>query len=297
MQFLILLLGALLFTYYQFNTAPVFFNKAVSEKAYTGVYGDSLRIIEGKFNELSIQQQNISIQFLAADKKQDEKIKAYYKNEMQLVNAQTDSLREDYKAYLKKADPFIDTNDTNYIFLRFVVDTLPAGLVGLLIAVIFLAAWGSIAAALNSLASCTMIDFYCRFKTNYSHRIKDDPESLKKYNESKWFTFAWGVFCIIIAEFSTKMGSLIEAVNKYGSLFYGVILGIFLVAFYIKKIKGNAVFWSAIISEIIIILLFTLDETGVIGLGFLWLNLIGAASVIMFGYLLMALDRKKNSLI
>ncbi len=285
MQFLILLLGALLFTYYQFNTGPIFFNKAVTEKVYQSKYNDSLKIIEAQFNSLSKHQQILSAKYIDADKKKNASLKNEYKKNIAEINAQTDGLRNEYKALLQKADSSIDTNDTNYIFLRFVVDTLPAGLVGLLIAVIFLAAWGSIAAALNSLASCTMIDFYCRFKKNYSHRLENDPEALKKYKESKWLTLAWGIFCIVIAEYSTKMGSLIEAVNKYGSLFYGVILGIFLVAFYVKKIKSDAVFWSAVITEIFVIVLFVLSEKEIIGLGFLWLNVIGALAVVALSWL------------
>lgn len=167
------------------------------------------------------------------------------------------------------------------------MDNLPKGLVGLLIAVIFLASWGSIAAALNSLASCSMIDFYVRFKKN-----KNYNEDEHHYKVSKWFTLFWGVFCIIIAGFANRMGSLIEAVNVLGSLFYGVILGIFLVAFYIKKIGGHAVFWSAIISEIIVVILFVLDSNNIIGLGFLWLNVVGAIAVILLGTLIQQFQKK-----
>jgi Na+/proline symporter len=181
---------------------------------------------------------------------------------------------------LAKADPSVDTNDTNYIFIRYVVDNLPVGLVGLLIAIIFLASWGSIAAALNALASCTMIDFYCRFKRKDMHPDLQNEDELKQYKQSKWATFAWGIFCVVIAEFSNRMGSLIQAVNEYGSLFYGVILGIFLVAFYIKKIKANAVFHSAIVGEIIVLTLYFLDKYNIIGFSFLWLNVVGALFVV-----------------
>ena len=137
-----------------------------------------------------------------------------------------------------------------------------------------------------------MVDFYLRFRKHHVHPEKSDEEEERKYKLSKWFTFFWGVFCIAIAEFATNMDSLIEAVNKYGSLFYGVILGIFLVAFYAKKIKSNAVFWAAVISEVFIIYIFIQSETGAIGLGFLWLNVIGAISVILLAYLLQAFERK-----
>jgi solute:Na+ symporter, SSS family len=164
--------------------------------------------------------------------------------------------------------------------------------VGLLIAIIFLAAWGSIAAALNSLASCTMIDFHQRFTKQVVHE-EHAKQNAKEYRQSKWYTFAWGVFCIIVAQFANRMGSLIEAVNILGSLFYGVILGIFLVAFYLKRVGGTAVFWSAVISELLIIGLFILNTNGYIKLSFLWLNAVGALLVIIISLILQLLVVRK----
>ncbi|WP_153799271.1 sodium:solute symporter [Foetidibacter luteolus] len=288
MQFLILLLGALLFTFYQFKSGPVFYNSAVSEKVYQTKYGDSLQLLESQYNQISSRQQNLATAYVAASHNKGGN-EAVLKDSIRAANQQADKIRADYKVLLKKADSSIDTNDTNYIFLRFVVDNLPAGLVGLLIAIIFLAAWGSIAAALNSLASCTMIDFYCRFKEHQPHADDAHLHEGRHYRLSKWFTFAWGVFCIIIAEFSNRMGSLIEAVNILGSLFYGVILGIFLVAFYMKRIGSDAVFWSAVVGELIVIALFILDHTDIIGLGFLWLNVAGALSVVLLSLVMQQL--------
>jgi solute:Na+ symporter, SSS family len=172
-----------------------------------------------------------------------------------------------------------DNNDTNYIFLRFVVSYLPKGLVGLLIAIIFLASWGSIAAALNSLASCSMIDFHRRF-------TKKDIEPRQEYKISQLYTLGWGIFCIVVAMFTYNIGnSLIEAVNVLGSLFYGVILGVFLVAFFFKKIRnGNAVFIGALLAEVLVLLVFILTKIPSVDfkLGFLWLNPIGALGVILF---------------
>jgi Na+/proline symporter len=203
------------------------------------------------------------------------------------------------KAIIAKPEVQGESNDTNYIFLRFVLDYLPHGLVGLVIAVIFLAAWGSIAAALNSLASSTMVDFHKRFS-------KKEISNQKEYSYSRFYTFLWGVFCIVVAQFATSIGnSLIEAVNILGSLFYGVILGIFLVAFYLKKARGKSVFISALIVQIYIILSFawpsiteqlpvlqTLPDpvnailSGAATIGFLWLNAIGAAGVVLLSWLL-----------
>ncbi|MDP1810940.1 MAG: sodium:solute symporter [Sediminibacterium sp.] len=272
MQFLILLLGAMLFTFYQFNSAPVFFNKAVANKAMATPYKDSLAGIEKKFNQQQLLQQQLSKNYVIAHQEN-------YKDSLQAGTAKLLAIQKEYKSVLKKALPGDDTNDTNYIFLRFVIDFLPKGLVGLLIAIIFLAAWGSIAAALNSLASCTMVDFHLRFRG-----MKYDSTNLEQcadeYRVSKYYTLAWGIFAIITAEFATGMGSLIEAVNILGSLFYGVILGIFLVAFYFKKVGSHAVFIAAILGEAIVITFFLLDKYEIIGLGFLWLNVVGAVAVV-----------------
>ncbi|MBV9962151.1 MAG: sodium:solute symporter [Parafilimonas sp.] len=280
MQFLILLLGALLFVFYQFQSSPVFFNKAVETKTYAAPYNDSLKNISDAFNTINTKQKALAADYVTA-LKSGSTLSAGIKTQLQRLNTQANHLRDQYKTLLKKADPSVDTNDTNYIFLRFVIDNLPKGLVGLLIAMIFLASWGSIAAALNSLAGCSVVDFYVRFKKHKTHLDVDEHH----YKVSKWFTFAWGVFCIIIAEFANRMGSLIEAVNILGSLFYGVILGIFLAAFYFKKINGTAVFISAVISEVFVVILFILDNNNIIGLGFLWLNVIGAAAVVLLGML------------
>ena len=281
MQFFILLIGALLFTFYQFNYAPVFFNKAVEEKALKTNYQPQLQTLQTNFDDWQLQAKKWNEKYINLSKTGDTSSANQFKEQAGIANDSLTSIRKEYKKVIAKAVPGSDINDTNYIFLRFVVDHLPKGLVGLLIAIIFLAAWGSIAAALNSLASCTVIDFYLRFKNHHPHALHSDTSEIKKYHISKWATFGWGVFCIAVAQFASGMGSLIEAVNVLGSLFYGVILGIFLVAFYRKKIKGNAVFAAALIGEAIVITLFLLDKYEIIGLGFLWLNVAGAIAVLL----------------
>lgn len=286
MQFLILLLGAMLFTFYQFNSSPVFFNKAVAEKAMATPYRDSLAGIEKKFNEQQLLQQQLSKNYVIENK-------GNYKDSLRDGSAKLSAIQKEYKTVLKKALPADDTSDTNYIFLRFVVDFLPKGIVGLLIAIIFLAAWGSIAAALNSLASCTMVDFHVRFR-GAKYDSTNVQQCADEYRVSKYYTLAWGIFCIITAEFATGMGSLIEAVNVLGSLFYGVILGIFLVAFYCKKVGSNAVFIAAIVGELIVIAFFLLDKYNIIGLGFLWLNVVGAVAVVLLALLLQPFMKKQS---
>ncbi|HEX8459833.1 MAG TPA: sodium:solute symporter [Segetibacter sp.] len=283
MQFFILLIGAMLFTFYQFKPSPVFHNQAVELKAQQTSYKDSLAGIETKYRVKNEEQGQLAVKYLNAFHSNNINKTNELKESVRANNKQLDSLRVAYKGYIKKALPLDDNNDTNYIFLRFVIDYLPVGLVGLLIAIIFLAAWGSIAAALNSLASCTMIDFHRR----YHNQLEDssDQQCKKEYKLSRLYTFAWGIFCIIVAQFANRMGSLIEAVNVLGSLFYGVILGIFLVAFYLKKVGATAVFWSAVFSEVIIVTLFILNQKGTINLSFLWLNAVGAILVVALSWL------------
>ena len=291
MQFLILLIGVLVFTFYQFNRAPIFFNESLATKAHQSVYKEELQKLESNYkvyvDALPGWQENYNR--LLKDGKTDS-VNEMERRIMQ-ANWDRDSLRKEYKTILKKAVPEADTNDTNYIFLRFVVDYLPVGLVGLLIAIIFLASWGSIAAAINSLASCTMVDFHRRFT-----KKKESGED--EYRLSKWYTLAWGIFCIVVAMFTYNIGnSLIEAVNVLGSLFYGVILGVFLVAFFFKSIKNShAVFWGAVLAELLVLTVFILTKTNppVFKMGFLWLNPIGAIGVILFCLLLNGVMKQKD---
>ncbi|RYY90097.1 MAG: sodium:solute symporter, partial [Chitinophagaceae bacterium] len=199
--------------------------------------------------------------------------------------------RSRFQAWSKKVTSN-DANDTNYVFLAFVRAYLPAGLRGLLIAVIFLAAWGSIAAALNALAASTVVDFHKRLKPTAT------PE--EDYRLSKTYTLAWGLFSIVVAQTAHRLGqSLIETVNILGSLFYGVILGIFLVAFYGKRIGGKAVFYAALVVEVFIILLFFNENIPGLGflpdVSFLWLNAIGALGVVLMATLMQFIVGEKRA--
>lgn len=264
MQFVILMVGVLVFAFYQFNQAPIFFNQTLVKEAKTTAFAPTLNKLEAEYNLLQEQRNRLRNQGPATDGFHvDTMQKAVEQNYQQLQ-----SLRKEYAAVLKQAVPNGETSDTNYIFLYFVTQNLPKGLVGLLIAVIILAAWGSIAAALNSLASSTVIDIHHKV-------VNKNCDEKTSYKLSWQYTLGWGLFSIAVAMFATNMGSLIEAVNILGSLFYGVILGIFLVAFFIKKVKGDAVFWSAVVSELLVVTIYKMEIVS-----FLWLNLIGAALVI-----------------
>lgn len=270
MQFLILLIGALLFTFYMMFQSPVFFNQKQLDKVYASGCEDcisQLKKVEAEHDSLcavgatqthlllSAQKNNSSTESIEKDLHQTEKLKG--------------EKRKEAIALIKQADKTADVNDTNYIFLYFVVHHLPKGLVGLLIAVIFLAAWGSIAAALNSLCSSTVIDLYKRVW------VKNESDT-HYYNMSKWVTLFWGVFCIATAMFASQLGSLIEAVNVLGSIFYGPMLGIFVVAFYLKKIGGKEVFYAALVSQATVIGVYWADI-----ISFLWLNVIGCLVVVV----------------
>lgn len=287
MQFLILLIGALVFTFYQFNKAPVFFNDVQVSKLENSRYKDSFAVVQQQYNEIALQKQNVIVAYSAASDANDAVLQGQKISELRTLQLGSDSLRAKVKAWIKTSEVKGDNNDTNYIFLRFVVDHLPVGLVGLLIAIIFLASWGSIAAAINSLASSTVVDFHKRFS-------KKAQTSEGEYRCSKWYTLGWGIFCIVVAMFTYNIGnSLIEAVNVLGSLFYGVILGVFLVAFFLKNIRsGHVVFWAAVFAEILVLTVFILTRTGVFEMGFLWLNPIGAFGVLLFSIILQAAVKK-----
>ncbi|HEY2720386.1 MAG TPA: sodium:solute symporter, partial [Chitinophagaceae bacterium] len=286
MQFLILLIGALVFTFYQFNHAPIFFNDTQIKQLQHSEYKDSFNVAQAQYLALTKQKSEAVARFIQILDNKNEKAIDRRAGEIRRLQHNSDSLRGKVKEWIRASKG--NDNDTNYIFLRFVVDYLPAGLVGLLIAIIFLASWGSIAAALNSLSSCTIIDFHKRFA-----KTKSTPE--KEYQWSKWYTLGWGLFCIGVAMFTKNAGnSLIEAVNVLGSLFYGVILGVFLVAFFLKKIRnGLAVFWAALLAECMVLIIFVLVKQDFFQLGFLWLNPIGAFGVIIFSLIFNSAFRAK----
>jgi SSS family solute:Na+ symporter len=254
MQFFILLIGILIFSFYQYNKGPVYFDKVSLNEAKQTVKKDSLNMLEAQY-DAAFAGKNVT---------------------------EANAIRKTFKGVMQRALPDQKPNDTNFIFLWFVKENLPVGLIGLIFAIIFLAAWGSIAAALNSLAACSVVDFHKKFF------VKKETE-LEDYKVAHWYTLGWGIFCIIISMFAYNIGnSLIEAVNILGSLFYGVILGIFLVAFGMKFIRGHAVFYAAIISELLIIVIYKMDVVS-----FLWLNAIGAILVIVLAALFQIIIKQK----
>jgi len=282
MQFLILLVGSLVFVFYLHYSSPVFFNQSQLEKVHKSAYASQFKVHEIQFDSINNVKQKLVTSLVKAIHTDNHLQTEKYKMELKLVEEEANICRTKAKAIIKQADALADTNDTNYIFLYFVVHHLPKGLIGLLIAMIFLSAWGSIAAALNSLASTTVIDLYQRIWV----KSKTDAHY---YKVSKWITLFWGLFSIAVAMFASRLGSLIEAVNILGSLFYGTILGIFLVAFYLKNVGGFAVFWAAITTEILVILIYNADI-----ISFLWLNMIGCLLVMIIAWILNLFLMKKS---
>ena len=279
MQFLILLLGVLVFSFYMFTNHPISFNEKQVAALQDTEFKTTADQLQAKMDSVQASKQVVVKQWV------NDRDNPQLVNEIKSHLQQEKVIQDSVKTLVKKADPFTEANDTNYIFLKFVIDYLPTGLIGLLIAVIFLAGWGSIAAALNSLSSTTVVDLHKKF-------IEKDCTDSRDYKLSKYYTLGWGLFCIVTAMFATKMGSLIEAVNILGSLFYGTILGTFLVAFYMKKVRGNAVFVAAIISEVLVVVLFFLNRYKYINLEYMWLALIGSVCVMAVAYLLHVFNKK-----
>jgi solute:Na+ symporter, SSS family len=276
MQFLILLIGILVFAYYQFNTSPLLFNDAPLKKAMQTEYRDTLIRLENRHTEVSLHKKQVA-QRLADDIDNESLIKS-----LDTLNHQQEGIRKDARTVVFAATQDSETNDTNYIFLRFVVDKLPKGMVGLLIAVIFLAAWGSIAASLNSLASASVVDFHKKF-------INKGLKPYQDYQVSRYYSLFWGLFCIATAQFATGMGSLIEAVNVLGSWFYGIILGIFLIAFYFRRISGTSTFWAALFGQAVVLTVYAFTD-----IAWLWLNVIGVVVVIGVAGVLQGFSRRKT---
>lgn len=267
MQFFILLIGALVFSFYQFHQPPVFFNKVEVNRIENSIYKNEFSSLKEEYALAHAQKNPIINEMLTAVHSNDETTVNSSRLKLHEITMRESEIRKSVTNLMVKNNPQADTNDTNYVFLSFVIDYLPVGLVGLLIAIIFLAAMGSTASGLNSLASTSTVDIYKRL-------MNKDGEDKKYLSVSRWTTVGWGIFCVVIALYAGKLGNLIEAVNILGSLFYGTILGIFLTAFYLKKVKGTSVFYAALIAEGFIVYAWITDLTA-----FLWLNVIGCILV------------------
>lgn len=270
MQFLILFIGVLVFVFYQFNQAPVFHNLPLKEQAES-VAGNQISAIEKKYDSVFLQRKETVQQLVTGIKANDESMIAASKQNYAQLKKAEDSLRKETKKAIVKSIPLAKTQDKDYIFLNFVLSHLPHGLIGLLLAVMFSAAMSSMAGELNALAATSTIDIYQRVVS-----VNRSPEHYLR--SSRLLTILWALIAMVFAWLANFSENLIQYVNIVGSLFYGTILGIFLVAFYIKYVKSNAVFWAALVAEaVVLICYFYFYEE----IAFLYYNIIGCGVVII----------------
>ncbi len=280
MQFFILLVGVMVFVFYQFNSSPIFFNTSVKERIYQSDQGAKFREQEKALATLEAQKTSLYYQYV-------ETKEAETKNELLALAKQEKEIRSEAKAIIKSVTPNIETNDRDYVFIHFILNNLPHGLIGLLLAVFFCAAMSSSASELNALASTTMIDFHKRL-------LRKDREDASSVRHARLYTLTWGLIAISFAQYASLLENLIQFVNIIGSIFYGTILGVFLAAFYFKHIKAKAVFNAALITQLIIIIMFRMDVVA-----YLWLNLIGTVLVILISTIIQLIlnrfsERKLN---
>jgi Na+/proline symporter len=275
MQLFILLLGVLIFVFYQFERAPVYFNR--SEWAVAARSGEAGRLheLDAQFQEAHEEGKRQIGAWVAARHSGDAAAEASARSAAEAAQANAQAAREATRAALRSATPGATANDADYVFITFILDHLPHGLIGILVTAFFAAALSSKSGELNALGSTTTVDLY-------RHVVRRDASDAHLVSASKWFTAFWGLVAIAFALFAHLSENLIQAANIIGSIFYGAPLGIFLVAFFLKRVGGTAVFWSAIAAQILV---FALCLTRI---SYLWYNVIGCAACVLLSLLLQA---------
>jgi Na+/proline symporter len=272
MQLVILGVGVLMFVFYLFVTPPLFFNPAGRAAATGGAHAVEWRMLEERHELVAAERRESLIELIEARRAGDPARQEVARQALREDQAVLDETRREATALITRSEPGAPTNDTNYVFLSFVLAHLPIGLIGLVFAAIFAASMNSTAAELNALTSTTVVDVVQRVR----------PEARQKeggtLGMSRLITLGWAVFAVVFAQYASRLGSLIEAVNILGSLFYGTILGIFLTAFYARRVGGSAVFVGAIVAQAVVVACFALTE-----ISFLWYNLIACLLVVGIG--------------
>jgi Na+/proline symporter len=266
MQFVILLLGVLVFVYYQFSMPPLFFNPVEEAKVRAGAHAAAYSQLEGDFARVHEEKQIIIREALKSDGGAAESMRRLHTEELRL--------RGEAAQLVRAGGASADANDTNYIFLSFVINSMPVGLVGLILAAILAASMSSTSAELNALASTTVVDIYKRL-------IRPEGSERHYLRISRAATVFWGLVAVGFGLFVDAKGSLVEAINILGSLFYGVLLGLFLIAFFLKKVMGTAVFAAALIAEALVLACFFFTD-----IPYLWYNVIGCAAMTLLALLL-----------
>lgn len=282
MQFFILLIGAMVFVFFQFERPPLFFNPVEVEKVRHSAHGEQYEAIEQRYAVVADQKSAAAREYIEAKKQGNPETVGQARAKLLSASNEAEGLRTEGIKVLKANDPAVDTNDTNYIFLSFVMKFLPIGLVGLVFACIFAASMSSTSGELSALATCSIVDIYKR-------HVRQDGEEKHYVKVSRLSMALWGVYAIAFAQYASKLGSLIEAVNILGSLFYGTMLAIFLIAFYLKWIGGTATFWAAFAGEIVVLSCYFFTT-----IPWLWYNVIGCGAVLAVASTLEFLLKKGN---
>jgi solute:Na+ symporter, SSS family len=273
MQFLILLLGAMVFLFYQFEKPPMFFDQPTYQRAIERGYGPQLDGLQGQFDDVFLRKREL-LQAPARD--------PGWSAQVQQLDAHARAIRDDTRKVLEQAGASPKSKDSDYVFITFVIQHLPHGVVGLLVAVIFCATMSATSAVLNALGSTTAVDFYRVFRphgTDHHYVVA-----------TRWLTAGWGLVAIAVASFCNLVENLIEAGNILASVFYGSILGLFLVAFFLRQVRGSAVFFGAVLAQTLVLTLFFTTN-----IGYLWYNFIGCVAVLLFAWILEATVFRKNA--
>lgn len=291
MQFFILLVGVMVFVFYQYNASPLNFNPSATKKVMDSEYANDYKLLQEEQRKLEIEKKVAQNKFSSALELKEFSAIESAKQDIINVNHKDSVNRVAAKAIIKQADSSAETNDKDFVFIHFILHNLPTGLIGLLLAVILSAAMSSTASELNALGTITALDLYKRNKTG--------EQTEKHYvNASKGFTLVWGIIAIAISCVAHLFDNLIQLVNIIGSIFYGNVLGVFLIAFFFKYIKGNSVFFAAIVTQILIFLIYYFliyaPPSGEEKLGFLWLTFIGSALVICIAFIFETFNRLLN---
>ena len=284
MQFLILFVGILVYVFYLYNPAPLHFNRTNTEQVIRSERAREWKDLETAHLDLAQSRQQAADELLLALDKGDEGQIQDSETRLRGLEQQDRDQREKAQALILEADPQADTNDRGYVFVSFFTEHMPIGLIGLLLAVIFAAAMSSISSELNALSTTTVVDIYRR------SFVKDRSDA-HYLRASRGFTILWGVVALLFAETASLFENLIQAVNIVGSLFYGTILGIFLTAFFLKRVKARSVFAAALLGEALVVTVFLLEQQGVVQIAFLWLNLIGCVAVMALAWLFSQLGK------
>jgi SSS family transporter len=278
MQFFILLVGTMVFVFYQYNSSPLNFNPAATEAVLQSDYANDYQALENDHKELEKEKRMAQHSFSAALELKEYNAIEQAKQDIVKINEKEKANRATAKTLISKADDTVETNDKDYVFIHFILNNLPMGLIGLLLAVILSAAMSSTASELNALGTITALDLYKR-------SIKKEESQEHYVKATKVFTLVWGIIAIIIANVANLFDNLIQLVNIIGSIFYGNVLGIFLLAFFFKYVKGNAVFVAAIVTQVIVIIGWYLDW-----MSYLWLNAFGCLLVILLAFITQIFD-------